>query len=99
MTCRSTCPLIIQNRIAVPIRCGTDTTATASLPSIHSDNVGVRMLPMPKPVTDAIAPATIAAREIAMVSPLITDAHATIVISEKQNGSIHGARGGGTAFD
>jgi hypothetical protein len=52
---------------------------------------------MPKPVTEAIAPATIAATDIARVSPFIKEAHATIVISEKQNGSIHDAcaRGGG----
>jgi hypothetical protein len=51
-----------ENRRAVPMKCGMDTAATASFVPSQSDRRGVRMLPIPKPAMDAIAPAT-SARE------------------------------------
>ena len=39
------------------MKCGIETTATASLVPIHVASSGVRMLPMPKPEMEAMAPA------------------------------------------
>ena len=60
-TRRSTCWRITTKRNAVPMKCGMETTATASLVPIQAASSGVRMLPMPKPEMAAMAPATIPA--------------------------------------
>jgi len=57
-TRRSTPPCISAKRSDVPIRCGIETAATASLVSTCSASTGVSRLPMPNPVTAAIAPAS-----------------------------------------
>jgi hypothetical protein len=54
-TRRSTWPRSIQNRSAVPMKCGTETMATATFRVVRSAITGVKRLPMPKPVTDAMA--------------------------------------------
>jgi hypothetical protein len=46
-----------QNRMAVPIACGTDSAATASRVSTTSPNASVSRLPIPRPATAAIAEA------------------------------------------
>ena len=46
------------------MKCGMDTTATASLVPIHVASNGVRMLPIPKPEIDAMAPARMPAQVI-----------------------------------
>ena len=48
-------------RRPVATKCGTETTATASLVPIAVASSGVRMLPMPKPAMEAIPAATTAA--------------------------------------
>jgi hypothetical protein len=45
----------------VPIKCGIEIAATASLASIQIDKVGVSTLPMPKPAIEAMPPAISAA--------------------------------------
>ena len=62
---------IDQKRIAVAMKCGMETATTACFVPVLSANSGVRTLPMPKPATDAIAPATIAARnsKVAVIFP------------------------------
>src|SRR3954462_10441579 len=45
-----------QKRIAVPIKCGIATAATAVLVPARTAKRGVSGLPMPKPATDAMAP-------------------------------------------
>src|SRR4051812_30587626 len=51
-----------QKRIAVPIKCGIATAATAVLVPARTATSGVSRLPMPKPATDAMAPDAIAVR-------------------------------------
>jgi hypothetical protein len=46
----------VQNRIAVPMKCGTDTIATASFVSTAVATSGVTRLPMPKPLTEPTNP-------------------------------------------
>ena len=55
---RSTSARSRSHRIAVASAWGIDRTATASAAGIHSIKTGVSRLPMPKPDTDATAPAS-----------------------------------------
>ena len=73
-TRRSTCPRIFQRRMAVAMACGTETADTASFVPYWSAISGVRMLPTPKPATDAIAPAIIAIAATAALKPTPTPA-------------------------
>jgi hypothetical protein len=55
---------MIQKRSAVAARWGTDTAATASFVPTRAASRGVSRLPMPKPLTEAIAPASIATKAV-----------------------------------
>ena len=58
------CSRTSTSRNAVPRKCGTDTTATASFIPAKFASSGVSLLPIPNPETTAIAPATIAVAKI-----------------------------------
>ncbi len=59
-TRRSTCARSRQNRRAVAKTCGIEIAATASCVPTRTASNGVSKLPIPKPTTDATAPATAA---------------------------------------
>ena len=71
-TPRSTYRRRRQKRTAIPIRCGTDTAATAVFVSTRSAMSGVRMLPIPNPATAAIALATTEAIAMMTANPTAT---------------------------
>ena len=64
------------NRIDVPMKCGMETTATATFAPVVTAMAGVSKLPMPKPATDATAPPKTEARKMRRSNRLMSGVHA-----------------------